>query len=90
MTKQVEAGNIEAIHPLALQEKILADALAWVNDRKGKAADTAIFDYCVASCKTLAFVGAIENEMTPWLWILGCRGGNRVDEAQRMLQQLRG
>lgn len=90
MTKQVEAGNLEAIHPMALRDEILTKALEWTADRKGKGRDTALFDYCVASCRALAYVGAIENEMTPWLWILGCRGGIRVEEAERMLAASRG
>lgn len=95
MTKEilddVNKVHIERdIHPMALRDEVLTKALAWVSDRKGKAADTALFDYCVASCRALAYVGAIENEMTPWLWILGCRGGNRVEEAQHMLTQPRG
>lgn len=66
------------------RKKLLTAALNYTAHMKGKARDRAIFDFLAGA--STALYGP--NECPPWLWIIGVRGGTRVQEVAQQLAQL--
>lgn len=64
---------------------LLHSALKHTEALKGAKRDTAVFDYLCGAVLALFTVGEVTTPVPGWLWVIGIRGGARVDEIKRML-----
>lgn len=74
---------------LSIRDALLTDALEYVANLKGKKQDLALFDYLAGAVKALYRTGDLDTEVPGWLFVLGVRGGTRVEEARRMLNEIK-
>lgn len=74
------------MNDLATRDALLNAALEYTASMKGKARDRAVFDYLAGGALALSISDPANNtSLPPWLFVLGCRGGDRVQEITRML-----
>lgn len=75
----------DAANNFDVRNRLLRHALDFTKADKGKKRDEAIFSYLCGACAALHATGQIETDCPPWLFVIGVRGGTRVEEAERML-----